>query len=92
MSKEDKVIEAIAEKSFNRWKPVTWLEWNKFENEHVRDREREFVKEILSTLKEMGFMEVEEIKNLLEMVKYELCFGGNWEDAKSNIDKFLESH
>ena len=29
----------------------------------------------------------QEVKSTLAMVRYELCFGGNWEDAKARIDR-----
>ena len=36
--------------------------------------------------------EKQRTKNLLVMVRYELCFSGNWEDAKRNIDESLKDN
>jgi hypothetical protein len=34
---------------------------------------------------------VDDYRRVLLMVREELCFGGNWEDARANIDRLLNA-
>jgi len=77
----DELVEWVAQTIYNDWGCSKW--------ERLMDREREiWIKTARKTLShpDLTMIDSQQVRNWLAFIDNELCFGGNWDDAKGKIE------